>query len=376
MTWSIPLGRVFGTEIRIHLTFFLLLAWIGWAHGARGGTEAAVSGIVFILLLFGCVLLHEFGHSLAARRYGIATPDITLLPIGGVARLERIPEKPSEELVVALAGPAVNVVIALILLVLLGGVPPVEVMGSPENADHPLLARLFWVNVSLVLFNLLPAFPMDGGRVLRALLATRLPHRRATDIAATVGQIMAFGLGFLGLIAGAPLLVFVALFVWLGAGAESQAVRARELTRGIPAREAMLTRFEILPVSASVGAAVELLLQTSQTDFPVVDGGGRLRGILTRSDMIRALREAGPDSPVLDAMQREVRTIGPRATLDEAMMALQSAAGPVGVVEADGRLVGLLTQENLGEMLMVEAARGAHRPPPGGTPPNPWARPA
>ncbi|WP_237216511.1 site-2 protease family protein [Falsiroseomonas oryziterrae] len=376
MTWSIPLGRVFGTEIRIHLTFFLLLAWIGWAHGARGGTEAAVAGIVFILLLFGCVLLHEFGHSLAARRYGIATPDITLLPIGGVARLERIPEKPSEELVVALAGPAVNVVIALILLVILGGVPPIDMLANPENADHPLLARLFWVNVTLVVFNMLPAFPMDGGRVLRALLATRMAHRRATDVAATIGQVMAFGLGFLGLVAGAPLLVFVALFVWLGAGAESQAVRTRELTRGIPAREAMLTRFETLPVSASVGAAVELLLQTSQTDFPVVDGAGRLRGVLTRSDMIRALREAGPDAPVLDAMQREVPTIGPRASLDEAMMALQAAAGPVGVVEADGRLVGLLTQENLGEMLMVEAARGARRPPTDGPPPNPWARPA
>ena len=368
MSWSIPLGRVQGTEIRLHLTFLLLLAWIAFAHGAAGGTQAAVSGVVFILLLFGCVLLHEFGHVLAARRYGISTPDITLLPIGGVARLERIPEKPSEELVVALAGPAVNVAIAALLLLVLGGVPPAEALASPENARHPMLERLFWVNVTLVVFNLIPAFPMDGGRVLRALLAYRLGHRRATEIAAQIGQAVAFGLGFLGLVNGAPLMVFVALFVWLGAGAESQAVRIRDLSRGMIAADAMITHFETLPVTATIAQAAELLIRTSQTDFPIVDGSGRLRGILTRSDMIRALQASGPDSPVLDAMQREVPTVSQRLELEKAMQAMQAAAGPVGVLDADGRLAGLLTQENLGEMLLVESARAARRPAA-----NPWA---
>ncbi|HEV7265019.1 MAG TPA: site-2 protease family protein [Falsiroseomonas sp.] len=370
MSWSIPLGRVLGTEIRLHLTFFLLLAWIGIAHGAQGGTEAAIGGILFICLIFACVVLHEFGHVLAARRYGIATPDITLLPIGGVARLERIPEKPAEELVVALAGPAVNVAIAAVLLVLLGGVPPVEAMAGLENPQHSMVARLFWVNVVLAGFNLLvPAFPMDGGRVLRALLTYRMPRQRATDIAARIGQALAFLLGFLGLIGGAPLLVFVALFVWLGAGAESHAVRLRELSRGMDASDAMITRFETLPVTARIEDAVEMLLSSAQTDFPVVDGGGRLRGILTRSDLIRALKQAGADSAVMDAMQREVPTVTQRAPLDEAMQAMQAAAGPVGVLDGNGRLVGLLTQENLGEMLMVEAARGQRAPPA-----NPWAR--
>ncbi|MGG5819870.1 site-2 protease family protein [Falsiroseomonas sp. HW251] len=367
MTWSIPLGRVLGTEIRLHLTFLLLLAWIAVAHGMKGGAPAAVTGVVFICLLFGCVLLHEFGHVLAARRYGIATPDITLLPIGGVARLERIPENPSEELVVALAGPAVNVVIALLLLLLLGGVPPMEALASPEDVDHPLLARLFWVNVTLVVFNLIPAFPMDGGRVLRALLGYRMGHRRATEIAASVGQVLAFGLGFLGLLGGAPLLVFVALFVWLGAGAESQAVRARDMARGMIAADAMMTRFETLPVTAPLSQAVEMLIRTAQTDFPVVDGGGRLRGILTRTDLVRALQEKGPDGPVLEAMQREVPEVPHRVPLDQAMQAMQAASGPVAVVDGSGRLVGLLTQENLGELLMVEAARAASRPA------NPWA---
>ncbi len=357
MTWSIPLGRVLGTEIRLHLPFLLLLAWIGIAPGMQGGLPAAVQGIAFISLLFGCVVLHEFGHVLAARRYGIATPDITLLPIGGVARLERIPENPSEELVVALAGPAVNVVIAALLFLALGGAPSPEALASPENADHPLLARLFWVNVTLVVFNLIPAFPMDGGRVLRALLGYRMGHRRATEVAATIGQVLAFGLGFLGLIGGAPLLVFVALFVWLGAGAESQAVRMRDMSRGMVAADAMITHFEVLPVTAPLSQAVELLIRTSQTDFPVVDGGERLRGILTRSDLIRALQASGPDSPVLEAMGRDVPEVPHRAPLDQAMLAMQAAAGPVAVVDGAGRLVGLLTQENLGELLMVEAAR-------------------
>jgi stage IV sporulation protein FB len=368
MSWSIPLFRAAGTEVRLHLTFLLLLAWIGLAHGAQGGMEAALGGILFILLLFGCVLLHEFGHVLAGRRYGIRTPDIVLLPIGGVARMERIPEKPFEELIVALAGPAVNVAIALLLLLALGGVPPpMEAAASPEDHRQGLVERLFWVNVALVVFNLIPAFPMDGGRVLRALLAIRLGSRRATGIAATIGQAVAFAIGLYGLLGGAPLLVFIALFVWLGAAAENGAVQLRETTRGLMTAEAMIDRFETLPVSARISDAVELLLRSSQTDFPVVDGGGRLRGVLTRSDMIRALRENGPDTPVLDAMQREVATVSQRAPLDGALATMQQAAGPVGVVDSEGRLVGLLTQENLGEMMMVEAARGGR---PART--NPW----
>ena len=363
MSWSLPLGRVLGTEIRLHLTFLLLLAWIGLAHGMRGGVAEAVQGIAFISLLFACVVLHEFGHVLAARRYGIATPDITLLPIGGVARLERIPDKPAEELVVALAGPAVNVVIALVLLLALGGMPDAAAMAGLEESGHSMAARLFWVNVILVGFNLIPAFPMDGGRVLRALLGWRMGHRRATEVAAGIGQALAFALGLVGLLGGAPLLVFVALFVWLGAGAESHAVQLRDLSRGMTAGDAMVTRFEALPTSARIADAVELLLRTSQTDFPVLDGAGRLRGILTRSDMIRALQQAGPDAPVLEAMRRDVPTVPHRAPLEDALHAMQEAAGPVGVTDPAGRLVGLLTPENLGEMLMVEAARHRTRSP-------------
>jgi Zn-dependent protease/CBS domain-containing protein len=372
MSWSIPLGRVLGTEIRLHLTFLLLLAWIGLAHGLQGGMPAAIQGVAFIALIFACVLLHEFGHVLAARRYGIATPDITLLPIGGVARLDRIPEKPAEELVVALAGPAVNVAIATLLLLPLGGVPDVAAMAGLEDPGQSLLARLFWVNVTLVVFNLIPAFPMDGGRVLRALLGMRLGNRRATDVAASIGQALAFGMGLLGLLGGAPLLVFVALFVWLGAGVESQAMQLRELSRGMVAADAMVTRFETLPTAARIADAVELLLRTTQTDFPVLDASGRLRGILTRADMIRALQETGPEGAVLGAMQSDVAVVPHRAPLEDALRAMQDAAAPVGVTDGAGRLIGLLTQENLGEMLMVEAARHRRPAPRGDAPRSPW----
>jgi Zn-dependent protease len=200
MSWSIPVGTVKGTVIRLHVTFLLFLLWIGIAHYTEGGPEAALEGVLFIALLFLCVLLHEFGHILAARRYGVQTPDIVLLPIGGVARLERIPEEPAQELVVALAGPAVNLVIAALLFLALGGLP--DDSFELQNPGVGLLARLASANLFLVLFNLLPAFPMDGGRVLRAFLAHRLGYARGTQVAASIGQGLAFAFGLLGVIGG------------------------------------------------------------------------------------------------------------------------------------------------------------------------------
>jgi Zn-dependent protease len=240
-----PIGTVKGTLIRLHVTFLIFLVWIGVSHYAQGGRQAAVEGVVFIVLLFACVLLHELGHVFAARRYGIQTADITLLPIGGVAQLERIPEKPSEELVIALAGPAVNVVIAVLLALALGGLPSVDAGTQVQNPGVGLLGRLAWVNITLVLFNLVPAFPMDGGRVLRALLAYRLDHTHATRIAAGVGQVAAFALGLAGLF-GNPVLIFIALFVYMGASAEGTAAELRERSRGLTVSDAAVTRFEAL----------------------------------------------------------------------------------------------------------------------------------
>ncbi len=377
MTWSIPIGSVAGTTIRIHITFLMLLAWIGVAHYAQGGAAAAAQGLALIILLFLCVLLHEFGHVFMARRYGVRTPDITLLPIGGVARLERIPEEPTQELLIALAGPAVNLVIGVALYLAvyasMGGLILPEA-ANVENAHAGLLTRLASVNLFLVVFNLIPAFPMDGGRALRALLAYRLGYGRATQIAAATGQGVAFLLGLAGLFSN-PLLLFIALFVYLGASSEAYAVQMRQASRAMIVADAMITKYESLSPLSRVEDAVQCLIRTTQHEFPVVDGARRLRGVLTRDAMIRALREGGPDVPVIDVMHRDVPLVREIDSLDQAMRLLQSGAPPaVGVTNADHQLIGLITPENIGEMMMVQAAqsgrqRNSATPQP---PVNPW----
>jgi stage IV sporulation protein FB len=358
MAWSFPIGTVRGTVIRVHVTFFLLLAWIGAMHARTGGLADALAGIAFITIVFACVVLHELGHAAAARRYGIATPDITLLPIGGLARLERIPEEPWREIAVALAGPAVNVAICLVLALALGGVPAPEEGLSVENPRADILARLFWVNAFLVLFNLIPAFPMDGGRVLRAALALRMPHGAATRIAARIGQGVAILLGFAGLF-GAPLLIFIALFVWLGAAGEAAEEDLRRTTRDLVAEDAMETRFEALPPEADIAAAAEALLRTPQQDFPVVDGQGRLIGLLTRDAIIHALRAGGAGTPVAEAMDREIPRIARRTPLAAALAALGRAGGApaVAVEEAGGRLAGVITPANVADLIAVRGGR-------------------
>jgi Zn-dependent protease/CBS domain-containing protein len=357
MSWSFPIGRLFGSEVRIHVTFFLLLAWIGIAHYQQGGWAAALDGVAFILAIFACVVAHEFGHALAARRYGIKTPDITLLPIGGLARLERMPEKPGQEIVVALAGPAVNVVIAIILISVMNARFDLTALERLDNPALSFVVRLASVNVFLVLFNLIPAFPMDGGRVLRAILAIWYPRTQATNIAARIGQALAFGFGFLGLMGGNPLLIFIAIFVYLAATAEAQSVGLQDVSRSLGVRDGMITRFESLGPQATIGDAADLLLRTTQHEFPVIDGVGKLRGFLTRNAMVHALSKSGSATPVIDAMAGDVPTVPSGARLAEALNRLQGRNAPaVGVVDADDRLLGYITPENIGELMMVENA--------------------
>lgn len=358
MAWSFPLMRIFGSEVRIHITFFLLLLWIGVAHYNQGGQQAAIVGVLFILALFACVVAHEFGHALAARRYGINTPDITLLPIGGLARLERMPEKPSEEIVVAIAGPLVNVVIAAVLIVVFGAEPG---MAALQNIDDPaagFLSRLAMVNIFLVVFNMIPAFPMDGGRVFRAILATRYNRARATRIAARVGQGFAFLLGFLGLL-GNPLLIFIAIFVYIAATAEAQATELQQVSRGINAGDAMITSFEALPPDATIGDAADALLRTTQVEFPVMEEDGRLAGFVTRSSMIEVLAKSGADAPARAAMQADIPSVTPGDRLEAALKAMQKATAPaVAVIDRSGRFVGYITAENIGELVMLETSAG------------------
>lgn len=359
MRWSIKLFDVGGTAVRLHLTFFLLLAWIAAIQWGSGGAVAAIDGIVFIVALFICVVLHEFGHIVAARRYGIHTSDITLLPIGGVASLERMPEKPGQEIVVALAGPAVNLVIAFILIFLLGAQFDLSQMAQLEQARTTLIGRVAAANVALFAFNLIPAFPMDAGRVLRAVLAAGLGYTRATRVAASVGQGLAILLAFLGLF-GNPLLVLIALFIFLAASGESGYVQTREYTRGYLAAHAMITAYQSLSPTATADDAATLLLRTTQQEFPVVDDEGVLRGMVTRAALIAALQETGGSTPVIDFMQREIPTVPENACLDNVFELLRrKGQRAVGVADRQQRLLGYITPEHLAELVMIQSSRSA-----------------
>ncbi len=357
MPWSITVARVAGSEIRIHLTFLILLAWIFMAQYFQGGAAVALGAVLFVVAIFACVVLHELGHALAARRYGITTPDITLLPIGGLARLSRFPENPIQEIVIAIAGPMVNVIIAAVLVVIFGARLDANTMAAIENAQPGFLARLAAVNVFLVVFNMIPAFPMDGGRVLRAVLAIRLGRRRATEIAAAIGQALAFSFGFLGLYWGNPFLVFIAIFVYLAASAEAGDVGMREAARHVSVDRAMVRVYESLGTQATVDDAADALLRTTQHEFPVLDGGGRLRGFITRNAMIAALKASGSATPVIDVMTRDVPTVRAGQSLEMAIRLMQEhRASEVGVLDADDRLVGYVSRENLAEFMMVADA--------------------
>ncbi len=370
MSWSLNIGRVAGTVVRVHLTFLLFLAWIFAASYAASGAATAWNTLVFIVLLFLCVLLHEFGHIFTARAFGVPTPYVTLLPIGGVAQLERIPEEPWEEFLIAIAGPMVNVVITILLVVFAGATLQPDNAAAIGNMQVSMIDRLAIVNLFLAVFNLIPAFPMDGGRILRALLASRMGYVRATEVSASIGQFVAFALGFIGLLYN-PILIFIAIFVYLAASSEAHMVALRAVSRGVPVSHAMMTRFATLSPEAHIDDAVQTLLQTSQGEFPVVDGAGKPAGILDRGALIKALKQLGPDARVTDAMSPEFPTIGHRATLEQAFRILQEKSAPgVGVVDAGGRLTGLVTSETIAEMMMLNDAA------PRGWRPGPWSRPA
>ena len=373
MRWSWQVARVAGIPVRVHATFALFIVWI-FVVSLTGGQDLgrAAQGAGTVLAIFACVVLHELGHALVARRYGVKTRDITLLPIGGVARLERIPEKPSQEIAIALAGPAVNVIIALALVPI---VLPMFSLAQSARATAELLnwfpARLFFVNVMLVAFNLIPAFPMDGGRVLRAALASRLDYVRATQIAAGVGQGIALLFGFAGLRFGEPMLLFIALFVFIGATQESAAVQMRSGFAGVPVSRAMIRDFRTLRPEDPLSRAVDLLLEGHQHDFPVLGArpGDPPLGILTRSDLLTALAEGRTDRPVGDATRRNCGTAHPRDLLEDVARGMEENGCPaVPVLDDGGAVVGMVTLENVGELAMVRAAlnRGRARDPGAG----------
>ena len=355
MRWSFKIGKLAGIDVFIHFTFFLLLAWIALIQYSQNQSlSAAMAGIVFILAVFACVVLHELGHALTARKYGIKTRDIILLPIGGVARLEKMPDKPTQELWVALAGPAVNIVIAAVLAGYLYASNSFTPIGQLTHSSATFAERIMAVNIFLVVFNMIPAFPMDGGRVLRALLATRLPYPKATQVAASLGQGIAILFGIVGLFYN-PLLLFIAFFVWIGAAQETKLTQMKSAFSGIPVTSAMLTDFKVLDHNQTLEQAVELTISGSQKDFPVTHNG-EIVGVLTQSDLIAALSNRGPEALVSDAMQQHFIAVDSYDMLETAFSKLSDCNCHTLPVTHNNQLVGLLTMDNLGEYIRIQAA--------------------
>ncbi|WP_425046537.1 site-2 protease family protein [Primorskyibacter sp. S87] len=355
MTWSFSIGRILGSDLRVHVTFFLLLAWVGFAAYSEAGLPGAIENILFVIALFACVVAHEFGHALMARRYGIATPDITLLPIGGLARLERMPENPRREIAVALAGPAVNIVIWALLVVVFGAGISVDDLAVIDSTGPGFLQRLAIVNLFLAVFNMIPAFPMDGGRVFRAFLCLWTDRVTATRWAAIAGQVVAFGLGFAGLSGGNPVLVLIALFVFVAANAESQDVAMRAAARRVLARDAMITRFESLHPEDTLDVAANAVIRTTQHEFPILDPNGRLLGFLTREALFAALAGDGSRLQAVSSIaETQIPTVSLLTGLEQVLDTLHTGAPAVAVCTESGHLTGYITRENVGELMVLQ----------------------
>ena len=355
MKWSFKIARFAGIDVYVHATFLLLLTWIGWHYWLSEGTLGAVIvGIGFILLLFSCVVLHEFGHALAARRYGIRTRNITLLPIGGVASLERMPDDPRQEIIVALAGPAVNLVIALLLwlwLLLSNNMIPEQ---SGLMTESGFLHRIMVINLVLALFNLLPAFPMDGGRVMRAALSMWVGHRKATRIAANIGQALAMGMGILGLLYN-PFLMFIAVFIWIGAAAEAGVDQIKHTLENITAGNAMISHYQTLSDDDPLSHAIALTLAGSQKAFPV-QSNNKLVGVLTQSQLLRGLQEEGEHALIRNWMQSDVQQADVNEPIQKVLERLQNCQCPLISVTKSGRTVGIVDLDNINELINIQAA--------------------
>lgn len=354
MGWSLTIGRIAGTDIRLHFTFLLFLAWIGIGDYLQGGMPAAMDSIAFILLVFLCVTLHEFGHIAMARRFGIRTPQVILSPIGGIASMERMPEKPTQELLVAIAGPLVNVVIALLLVAIFG--IALSGLSSIDFESATLAERLLIVNVMLVLFNMVPAFPMDGGRVLRALLAMNMGAPRATALAARIGQGFAFLFVLLGLFYN-PILMFVGVFIYLAAASEEQAAAFTGFASRLKVRDAMEPSPILLAADDPLSKAVDALLSSPQKEFPVLDQNGRIAGLLDRDSMILGLRDQGATAAVGHAMRPSDPLLADQSLMEAFNRMRTGGARAEVVLDAAGQVAGVLTQENIAEMMMVENAQ-------------------
>lgn len=390
MGTSLTLFRFRGISVRVHWSFLLILAYGAFAYSAGSNAPAlgALYGVIIIVLLFVCVTLHEFGHALVARHYGIGVRDITLLPIGGVANLERLPENPGQELLIAIAGPMVNFVLALLLLPftllavgweMRAGTMSLELSQIWANLQTPgfgnLLLYLLSTNILLGLFNLLPAFPMDGGRILRALLAMAMDYVQATRIAVLVGRMIAALMALWGIFlwsagSGGIVMLLIAFFVYVGGGAEREVVESRAVLRNHTASEALIRDAVSLYASEELNRAVDLIMNSYQTDFPVMDLAGQFIGVLTRTRLVQALRDQGPDARVVDVMlpADQVPVCAPTTSLADVWEKMAQSGQRIVAIQDGRQFLGLITSNDIAEVfhVMGAAMRGQNRRPSDG----------
>jgi Zn-dependent protease len=354
MSWSFQIGKLFGIPLRVHVTFFLLLVLIAFQPAQQHGL-GGLSGVLFIVALFACVVVHELAHSLVARHYGVPVRHIILLPIGGVSMMERMPDEPRQEFNVAVVGPltslAVAAVLGLVVFVMSGDLSMVLKPWQPGLVSF--LARLTWLNIILAGFNLIPAFPTDGGRVLRSLLALHMDYADATHTAAVVGQGLAILLGFVGIFYSFWLII-IAIFVYMGASAEDTQVRVRQTLREVPAWQAMVSDFRSLDKDETLAEAFQYASHSYQHDFPVTDEG-QLVGLVTRQALISGMQERGGETTVAEVMIPNPCRVGPNDSLASVYQEISTGTCPIAAVVDDTKLVGLVTPESVNQYLMALA---------------------
>lgn len=361
---ALPLFTFKGIQVRLHWSFIALPLYVGWSALNEGlGWSHVGLRLGMVAIVFACVVLHEFGHALTARRFGVGTRDITLLPIGGVASLERMPEEPRHEFWITVAGPAVNLaiaVLAIIAMAVLGltGFFTDLFLGGAGMWTNALLF-LAGINLWLFLFNLIPAFPMDGGRILRSVLAMRMPRERATRIAAGLGRGVAIvGIGY-GLLSGQPFLALIGFFVFVAAGAEARNVEQRAHLRGVRVQEVMRTRFWTMGAATTVRHATQELLQGGDNALVVIGLDGLPQGVLHKRDLIQAVEAGRADARLVDLPPREAPVIAPEDDAHESTQRMIMAGLPLLPVVHERRLVGALELENLDEFVRLKRAQEA-----------------
>lgn len=367
--WSYGLFRIFGIQVRMHVTFLFIVAYFAFVWGALrepGGLSGAVYGVVLVMLLFGLVTIHELTHSRVAQRFGIEVTSITLLPIGGMASMSEMPQDPRQELVVSVAGPLSNVVLAFMMAV--GALLFLDLgdLADPGHVTSLLLGTgfrsayvyLMVINVMLAVFNLLPAFPMDGGRVLRSFLALRVGKARATRIAVQVGQTFALLLGLLGVLGGGVIMLLVAIFIYFGAQAEGRQEEVRAVLGDLKVDQAVNTGVETARPEQTIGEIAARLFHTYQEDFPVVDAREKVVGVLTRDRLVSSLSEHGPGFPVGDTMRNEFPQITLDMPLYEAFTEMRSRGVKAVPVMEGETLLGMLSVEDITEVYSLLSSAG------------------